>query len=296
MAELFKHLAVKPESATFLQKKIKMSDFPILSGAYQNIHPFNPPNIRGYNIPLAISQGRSIYRYGIKRRASSQLQREALMNRHQPYTKKKSKKRPRHFPYRKPIPSIVPKTKIGLIRWVGEDYSYAPAATTGIMVYNLNSAYDPGKGTGAALPQWWTELSAIYHRYTVLSTKWHLHISNTTADQVQGGYCVTTNAEVPPTTAAGLTEAIQKGNEFWLGATDENLSNHLDLYGTWRLKDHLSDKNEKDTTMGALMTNDPSALWILSVVLNSASNVSVKSRMVMEMIVELKDFQQNAPD
>lgn len=214
--------------------------------------------------------------------------------------KTQSKKRKRPFPKVKLYPKIVPNHRYGTIKWVSGDLSYAPAATTGGITLNLNAANDPGKTVDTQAPQWWTELSAIYKYYKVLSTHWHMHLSNTTADQLQGAYCYTLDAEVVPTTAAGLTECIQKGQPFWVGATDENLTNHVDLVGTWSLKKQISaspsNKGVDDSTYAAEVAATPAKEYVLNFVFGSAGNISIKYRVVMEMFVELYDLQQNAPD
>lgn len=261
-------------------------------------------------IPLAVSQGGTVSSFnppnirGHKRERSYEWSNQGLIVPTMPRVavkgKTQTKKRKRHFPERKFYPRIVPNHKYGVIKWVSGDLTYAPAATTGGITLNLNAANDPGKAVDTQAPQWWTELSAIYKYYKVLSTHWHFHLSNTTADQLQGAYCVTLDAEALPTTAAGLTECIQKGEPFWVGATDENLTNHVDLVGSWSLKKQIaaspSPKGVDDSSYAAEVTTTPAKEYILNFVFGSAGNISIKYRVVMEMFVELYDLQQNAPD
>lgn len=268
-------------------ENIQPSVFSILSGGYANQQAFNPSNYLGHKRAREYSNKGLIIR---------QMPRVAVRGKTQ--TKRKRSSKHRYSEPRK-VPRLIPNHKYGLLKWVSADLSYAPASTTGGVILNLNAANDPGKGVDAQQPQWWTELSAIYKYYKVLSTRWHMHISNTTADQLQGAYCVTIDAESPPTTAAGLTECIQKGQPFWVGATDENLTNHVDLVGTWSLKKQISINNEKgvnDSSYAAEVASTPVKEYVLNFVFGSAGNISIKYRVVMEMFVELYDLQQNAPD
>lgn len=211
-------------------------------------------------------------------------------------TEKRKRKKSRHFPYMKLYTAMVPKHRFGIMKWVSDDLSYVPAATAGSIAIYMNSMNDPGAALSATLPQWWTELSAIYKRYRVHSCHYWIHMSNTTVDQVQGGYCVTSSEEVPPGTAAGLTEAIQKGSAFWLGATDENLTNHTDIKGFWSLKKVAKSKGTVAEDYSADVTNNPTRSYGLTVVLGSAANLSIKYRVVCTYWVELYEYQQNAPD
>jgi len=211
-------------------------------------------------------------------------------------TKKKKKGKSKHFPYKKQIKALCPKTSSGIVKWVSDDLSYAPAATTGGLTFYLNSYNDPGAALSAVKPQWYTEVSSIWKKYKVYSCKWHVHMSNTTADQVQGGYCMTAAAEIPPDTAAGLTECIQKGHPFWIGATDENLSNHIDLEGTWSLKKNITKHDVIGDYYTTNMDTDPSETWACHITLGSAANISIKYRITMEMFVVVYNYQQNAPD
>jgi len=257
---------------------------------------FNPPNTRGYKTDTF----RTVqdYKFSLPGIHSSQI---AQMQQAHPrkiltMTKKKKKGYKRHFPYKRVDRSLVPKTRIGWLKYVSDDLSYAPGATSGILTFSMNDLNDPGAALSATKCQWWTELAAMYKMYKVHVCSWHVHISNTTADQVQGGHCTVEEAEIPPTTAAGLTEAIQKGKPFWLGATDENLTNHADLTGLWQLKRYVRAESRDAATYGSEVTSQPNRVYQTSIVLNSASNISVKYRIIMHFYVELYELQQNAPD
>lgn len=210
-------------------------------------------------------------------------------------TMKKKRKSSRHWPYKLKIPKMLPERKMGIIKWVQDDYTYTAGATNGAMLYYMNCPRDPSAAMGAQAPQYWTELTAIYYRYKVLSVRWHLHISNTTADQVQGGECYCNSAQAPPSTAAGLTECIQRGKPFWIGATDENLSNHVDLVGTWRLK-AITHKGENEYMYGGDAANNPARVECLQINMASAANIVVKARMTMTLCVLFWEKTQNAPD
>lgn len=225
--------------------------------------------------------------------------RDAIMQRRPPwhkYTQKKRKKYHRNFPYKRIDRGLVPKMRVGWAKYVSEDLSYAPAATSGSLNFNLNDMSDPGAALGAQLPQWWTEISAMYVHYKVNIASWHIHISNTSTDQVQGAYCMCRSTEVCPATAAGLTECIQKGKPFWLGATDENLTNHTDLHSVWSIKRHEPKDSRDAADYGAAVTLGPAKTWMVNIVLNSAANISVKYRIIINFYVELSELQQNAPD
>lgn len=240
--------------------------------------PFNPR--RGYrriDVPIV---------------ANAQMQ--AFHPQHYSGTDKKKK---RKHKWRKTFIArpLITKRWFGISKWVSDDLAYAPAATTGSIAWSMNSWFDPGAALTAAAPQWYTELSAIYAYYKVHSCKWTLYIQNTTADMVQCAHCTTLAAEVPPATAAGLTEAIQKGKAWFLGATDENFTNRVEKYGGWSMKKQIG-YNIAASTYGSAMGFNPGTEYYTTVVMGSANNISVKYRIVMEMFVELYNLQQNAPD
>jgi len=210
-------------------------------------------------------------------------------------TKKRKKKTKKGHEYHAKIPRLVANHRMGLIKWVGDDAVYQPAATSGRMIFHMNDLSDPGGAHSAQLPQWWTEISGIYKRYKVLSCKWEIRFINVTASIVQGAYCYAEETEAPPDSAAGLTEGIQKGRMFDVGATDENYSNHQIIYGMWALKHHMK-KNVMGDDYGATVTTAPARVWCLVVNVGSAANVDLKYRAIMELCVELNDLQQNAPD
>lgn len=212
------------------------------------------------------------------------------------YTKKKRKLH-KYFERRKVDRGIIPLEKRGWLKWVSDDLTYTAGAATGSINFSLNSVYDPGAALTDVRPQYWTEISAIWKCYKVFLCSFHLHLSNTTAEQVKGSWCMVQSSEVCPGTAAGLTENIQKGGHmFFVGATDENLTNHTDLHGIWKLHNYAKLGDKDWASYGAEVTTSPAQQYYLNVNLSSAANIVVMYRAVFNFWVEFNTHQQNAPD
>nr|QXP07601.1 MAG: putative capsid protein [Arizlama virus] len=257
---------------------------PIATRTY--FHPSYPTGGHNYRLSLpAISSHTSTYNMPhVRGRAFTTVRKKRRTRRH-------------HYYKKRMIPRAFPSTKVCKMRFVGEDTSYSPAATSGAIDFGINSFYDPMGASGAIHPQYYAEMYAIYKNYKVLGAHWKLYIQNTTADMVQCAHCNTLAAEVPPTSAAGLTECIQRGKPWFLGATDENYTNRRTIVGGWSLKKTLKSKQlRSDKDFGALTGAAPSILYYLHIALNSASNINVKYRVIWDFIVEFHDFRQNAPD
>jgi len=211
-------------------------------------------------------------------------------------TRRKKTRRGRYY-RRRAIPRAFPQYKICKMRYVSEDANYAPGATTGGLNFIINSFNDPGSAFGAQQPQYFTEMSAVYKNYKILSARWRLYIQNTTADMVQAGHCICNSDEVPPTSADGLTETIQRGKAWFLGATDENFTNRRTIVGSWSLKRTLRSKALRSLQdLSAPVSSAPAKQYDLHIALGSANNIVVKCRMVWDFIVQFYDLQQNAPD
>lgn len=215
-----------------------------------------------------------------------------------PYVTKKDKyKKQRHWPYKRAIPRFIPTSRMGVIRWVGAEGTYQPAGQHGQLVYYVNSFYNPGAAVDASRVQWYSEIGAIYQRYRVVSAKVSMRLINTTADLVDCGAAFVMNDELPPTTAAGLTECIQKGSQFYIGATDENFSNHHQLERTWSLKKYVRNYATRvGDEYSAGVASNPAKLWCLVISFGSAANLVIKYRCQIEMVVNFFNLQQNAPD
>lgn len=270
--------------------------------------------------PLAVSQGGTITRYLSNAGAHLPPSRQRIsynprqgrriinvpivaqqMNWHpyhnRVYTQRKKRKTSRHHPYDIGIPRMVPSSRMGLIKWVGAEGTYQPAGQHGYLTFYINSFYNPGAAVDASRPQWYSELAAIYQRYKVVSAKCSIRLINTTTDLVDAGSCFTMSDELPPATAAGLTECIQKGSQFYIGATDENYSNHAQHEKTWSLKKYvrnITTRTGDEYSAGA--ASNPTKLWCWNINFGSAANLVLKYRCTIEMVVLFFNLQQNAPD
>ncbi len=115
----------------------------------------------------------------------------------------KNRKRPNGGNYRLPLNGYSTRQRTALTFLDPHMYvtlRYAQSVSTSVLTtagsqstFRLNSIFDPDSAVGGTQPYGYDQLSALYNRYRVLSTKWKVHFAASTA-----GY----NAVVIPTNGA----------------------------------------------------------------------------------------------
>jgi len=173
----------------------------------------------------------------------------------------------------------------------GEMIERAPAATTDLYTFRLNSTFDPDlTGTGHQ-PLGRDQLaSVLYNRYRVLSAKAHVSFNSiTSAGTPCLFYIYPTNGQ----SISVITDVLEQPNIKSKLAGDANYGFPLTLSGAWKLWDIWGKSKEEylsDDTTGAVYSASPSEVINLDIGLGTADRTSTvtKWRFAIKIVYEVE--------
>jgi len=161
-----------------------------------------------------------------------------------------------------------------ILRCASELTTYTPAATTGSLLFHLNSIYDPMATHGAVQPKYYDVFNGLYENYYVRGGWYKIILHNNAAGMVSIAKCLHfgTGASYPQT----FRGTAEQGKLLTIGATDENTRNTTIIKGSWQAR-KLTSVAKNFGNLSALFAASPvnECMLILQFDAGDENNISI---------------------